>query len=300
MHRFLGLDLAWHDSGKTSALAVLEGNRTRVELVRVFEALQSDDDIVDAIAASAHVDATLAIDGPLIICNAIGQRECETAIGRRFGHADASAHTTNLTRFPNARSISITNRLSAAGWGHFVDPGSERERSGQWMFEVYPHPAHVVLFDLQRIIKYKKGTVARRRAGLIELRNAIVNHLGGAEPSLVTNALLRELVDRQLGAVRGGALKIYEDTLDALLCAFVGAHYWAWGAERNEMIGTMAGGYIVTPSRTVGGYEWSFRRPTVVGGGPVTMANGASGREAARVDESARRLFKPSIDDRRI
>jgi hypothetical protein len=66
------------------------------------------------------------------------------------------------------------------------------------------------------------------------------------------------LFDRQLEALRGGALKTYEDTLDALLCAFIAAHYWAWGAERNEMIGTMAEGYIETPSRTVGGLPWSF------------------------------------------
>jgi predicted RNase H-like nuclease len=128
------------------------------------------------------------------------------------------------------------------------------------VFEVYPHPAHVVLFDLQRIIKYKKGTVAQRRAGLIELRNAISRQLCGAVPSLVTNATLRELLDRPLESVRGEALKIYEDTLDALLCAFLAAYYWTWGAERNEMIGTMAGGYIVTPSRTVADQQWSFDR----------------------------------------
>ena len=81
---------------------------------------------------------------------------------------------------------------------------------------------------------------------------------------VVTNAALRELVDRPLESVRGEALKTYEDTLDALLCAFLAAHYWTWGAERNEMIGTMAGGYIVTPSRTVKGRLWSFDRATVV------------------------------------
>src|SRR5262249_11305937 len=153
MHRFLGLDLAWNDSGKSSALAILEGDRTQAKLVRVFESLRSEDDIVDAIAQSSNVDSVLAIDAPSIICNAIGQRACETTIGRRFGHADASAHTTNRTRFPNARSVSIASRLGAAGWRHFVDPASDRERSGRWVFEVYPHPVHVVLFNLQRIIK---------------------------------------------------------------------------------------------------------------------------------------------------
>lgn len=262
MHSFLGLDLAWYGSGKTSALAVLQGDSDRVELLRVFETLGSDEEILDAIASSMLPDAALGIDAPLVISNATGQRACETEIGRRFGHADASAHTSNLARFPNARSVSLANRLVAAGWRHQVNPASDQRCRGRCLFEVYPHPAHVVLFDLHRIIKYKKGSVALRRVGLTELRQAIVNEFGSAVPTLVTGAVLQQVVDRQLESLRGGALKAYEDTLDALLCAFIAAHYWAWGAERNEMIGTMAGGYIVTPSRTVGGHPWSFARPT--------------------------------------
>ena len=101
----------------------------------------------------------------------------------------------------------------------------------------------------------------------------MLNHLGGAAPGLVTNPALRELVGRPLESMRGKALKTYEDTLDALLCAFLAAHYWTWGAERNEMIGTMAGGYIVTPSRTVGGRHWSFGRARVVADGATTLPN---------------------------
>jgi hypothetical protein len=50
---------------------------------------------------------------------------------------------------------------------------------------------------------------------------SIVNHLGAAAPTLVIDAALRQLVDRPLEEVRGGELKTYEDTLDALLCAFI-------------------------------------------------------------------------------
>jgi predicted RNase H-like nuclease len=260
MHSFLGLDLAWYGRGKTSALAVLLGDRERVELVQVFETLGSDEEILKAIASSTLPDSALAIDAPLVISNATGQRACETEIGRRFGHADASAHTSNLARFPNARSVSIANRLVAAGWRHQVNPASDRRCRGRCLFEVYPHPVHVVLFDLHRIMKYKKGNMALRRAGLTTFRQAIMKHLGAAAPTLMAGALLHQVVDGQLEALRGGALKTYEDTLDALLCAFIAAHYWAWGAERNEMIGTMAEGYIVTPSRTVGGLPWSFER----------------------------------------
>ena len=41
---------------------------------------------------------------------------------------------------------------------------------GKWFFEVYPHPAHVVLFNREKIIKYKKGNVKLRREGLGEFQ----------------------------------------------------------------------------------------------------------------------------------
>ncbi len=42
-------------------------------------------------------------------------------------------------------------------------------------------------------------------------------------------------------------MKRYEDTLDAIFCAYLAWHCWRWGAERNEMFGTMEQGYIVVP-----------------------------------------------------
>jgi predicted RNase H-like nuclease len=258
MPTFLGLDLAWYGTGNSSAMAVLHGDGEEVQLVNVFEALQSDDEIFSALVTSAAPDTVLAIDAPLIICNASGQRPCESEIGRRFGRADASAHTSNLARFPDARSVRLADRLVAAGWRHSPDPASDRRCSGRSLFEIYPHPAHVVLFDLARIIKYKKGNLALKRAGLSDLRRAIQTNLAFASPALVGAPVLEELLRRELTGLRGRELKMYEDALDALLCAFVAAHYWAWGSERNEMIGTMTGGYIVTPSRTVRGLPWSF------------------------------------------
>jgi predicted RNase H-like nuclease len=32
-------------------------------------------------------------------------------------------------------------------------------------------------------------------------------------------------------------LKALEDQLDALLCAYIGAHWWYWGIERNLVLG---------------------------------------------------------------
>ena len=93
----------------------------------------------------------------------------------------------------------------------------------------------------------------------------------------------KNFLDRPVHVLRGGTLKAYEDALDALLCAFIAAHYWCWGAERNEMIGTMSGGYIVTPSKTFFGLPWSFDRPTREGTRPAAgLANTVSAGGTAR------------------
>ncbi len=40
-----------------------------------------------------------------------------------------------------------------------------------------------------------------------------------------------------------------EHRLDSLMSAYVAAHWWYWGRERNEVLGDAASGYIVVPHR---------------------------------------------------
>ena len=68
------------------------------------------------------------------------------------------------------------------------------------------------------------------------------------------------LVGSDLTQLGGRSTKAYEDSLDAVLCAYLAAHYWAWGDQRNEMIGTMEGSYIIVPTTTSGGIAWSHGR----------------------------------------
>jgi len=50
-------------------------------------------------------------------------------------------------------------------------------------------------------------------------------------------------------------LKALEDQLDALLCAYIGAHWWYWGIERNLVLGDRTTGYIVIPQLRSGEKE---------------------------------------------
>ena len=40
-----------------------------------------------------------------------------------------------------------------------------------------------------------------------------------------------------------------EHRLDSLMSAYVAAHWWYWGRERNDVLGDAASGYIVVPRR---------------------------------------------------
>lgn len=104
---FLGLDLAWRSSGNTSALAVLAGDQEQVELTALLPTLLADADILTAIEEQSTADSVLAVDAPLVIGNISGQRSCERLIGQRYGHADASAHTSNLN---------YSHHREASGW----------------------------------------------------------------------------------------------------------------------------------------------------------------------------------------
>ena len=48
---------------------------------------------------------------------------------------------------------------------------------------------------------------------------------------------------------RGPELKAMEHALDSLMSAYVAAHWWYWGRERNDVLGDAATGYIVVPRR---------------------------------------------------
>jgi predicted RNase H-like nuclease len=170
-------------------------------------------------------------------------------MARRFGRQGASCHSNNLTRTPRPAGVRLVNALAELGFRHDFDLARARGRRGRWLLEVYPHPALIRLFDLPRILAYKKGPVADRRRGLRRLQQLLTS-LATDDRGLIGSELLGALCARDVGELAGRALKEHEDSLDATLCAYLAYHCWRFGAERNEMIGDLATGYIVVPGAT--------------------------------------------------
>jgi predicted RNase H-like nuclease len=215
---FLGVDLGWH--GRPSGVARLMPFRTG-RLATHAEVLEW----IDQQAGTGP--AVVAVDAPLVIPNKAGMRPAEKAMHRAFGRYHAGCYPSHQG-MPFAENVRLfSHSLLDRGFAHLG-----REPRGQ--IEVHPHAASVQLFRLDRIIKYKRGTVAERRMGLERFRG-----------------LLEGLLREPLPAVpsRGSSLKAVEDMLDASLCAYLAWNWWHSGEAGNQVFGDAEQGYIVVPNR---------------------------------------------------
>lgn len=234
---FVGLDLAWGEKNQTGVAAVDSGGR-----VLHVGVAQDDDDIAAAVEPYVSGECLVAIDAPLIVKNPTGHRQCERDLNRDFQRFDAGARPafTERPEFKNPRGARIASML-----GLDLDPSSS---SGRRAIEVYPHPATIVLFGLDKTLKYKRGAFGDRQRELLRLMT-LIEDLDGATPRLRANRNVSwvELRKRIEAATRPGQLDRDEDPVDALLCAYI-ALYWYHRPEDVTIYGDVASGYIVAPT----------------------------------------------------
>ena len=234
---FVGLDLAWGEKKQTGVAAVDADGR----LLHVGIA-QDDAGIVDAVAPYTGEECIVAFDAPLVVNNPSGFRPAETEFNAVFQRFDAGAFPANTTNplFNPPRGAVLANTL-----GLDMDPGSTAERRA---IEVYPHPATVVLFGLEKVLKYKKGPFEERHGELLKLMT-LIEGLDDASPRLRANRSMAwvDLRRRVEAATRASQLDRDEDPVDAVMCAYI-ARYWYHRPEDVTIFGDVASGYIVTPS----------------------------------------------------
>ena len=240
MH-FVGVDLAWGQR-KPTGLAALEDDGRLVHVSTV----KTDDEIRSALAPYVDGACLVAIDAPLIVRNAAGNRPAEAALNRDFSRFHAGAHPSNMGK----PEFSTTPRgaVLAAALKLDMNPASRRRRRA---IEVYPHPATVSLFGLGRSLKYKDKSgrsVAELRSELLRLMELLEGLAGSRTPLQVSHHDgWKSLVAEVESAERKSDLRWVEDQVDAVVCAYV-----ALFAERRPAdittYGDFATGYIVTPT----------------------------------------------------
>lgn len=195
------------------------------------------DEILKAIQMCAgRQPDVIALDIPLAPVLIRGRRSADTAISRRYGRQWASTHTPSAKR-PGYVSTALFRQLSESGYDWMnvtkeLYPGNQ----GQCFLETYPHPVIVEMLGLDKRLPYK---VARRSKywpdlkpnerwqkialELDHLRAALASRISGIEDRIPVACSLLDSTPKSKHAV----LKGVEDTLDAVVCAFVGCEFLA-------------------------------------------------------------------------
>jgi predicted RNase H-like nuclease len=236
---FLGIDLGWQSGGSGLCCLEMAGDRLQLTHLDHCSSRTAVLDWVDQVAPS-KVSALVAVDAPTLIPNATGMRLCDRLAHKYFGKYDAGCYPANRGRPFAANLIEFGLALESRGFRHAPDIAPRVP--GRYQIELFPHPATIHFFRLAKILKYKKGRIGDRRPALEKLRTLQISTFPDLEPPLSWG-------EQTLPAIPTGgkALKVVEDQLDSLTCAYSGAHWWWWGRERNWVLGDHSG-YIVVPA----------------------------------------------------
>jgi histidinol-phosphate phosphatase family protein len=232
---FAGIDLAWSPRNRSGA-AILSSSG---HLLEATGGLGNDDEVLDWVqrVLPSGTPGLIAIDAPLAVPNETGWRPCDrdlAAVFRRFEASPYPANRRALSRYGGLRGEAIRKRLGHMGFRH--SPYIACQAVDRQLVEVFPHPATVALFDLDRSLKYKSRPgrdYPQRWQALTRLRDHLWC-LSLAKPPLHLTA---ELVGMELDGLRGKGFKEAEDLIDAVVCAYSALHAWYHGPKGYAVYG---------------------------------------------------------------
>ncbi len=225
--------------GKPSGFALLEWSGKRLQLIHLSRIGTHEQLSISINELVGPSPCWIGLDAPVLIRNRSGMRDADRVAHELFSRERAGCYPVNLGLPFASGVLQFVDGLRSFSFS--TDAPILRQMETRCLFEVYPHSASVRLFGLNRILPYKKGREASRRIALESYRKLIEESLASRRPSFVGNTL--PLIGPGLHG-----LKECEDQLDAVLCAYVAAHFWYWGLARNNILGNEENGWIVNPS----------------------------------------------------
>lgn len=169
--------------------------------------------------AGSKIDL-VAIDMPLSLETITGRRVSDNLISSLYGARGAGTHTPSTLR-PGKVSDELRIGFNLIGY-----PLAVAQISAPSIIEVYPHPALIELANAARRLPYKHSKIRKywphevpnaRRRLLFDVWQQIIELLDAKLRGVVTALALPSLDSR------GYELKAFEDKLDAVVCAWVGA-----------------------------------------------------------------------------
>lgn len=243
---FIGIDLAWSGRNRSGAATIAGGAGGGTLVDHVL--LTDDRSILDYIERhTGNGPAIVAVDAPLRVPNETGRRICEAELAAVFGRYQAGAHPANrrlLARDGVVRGEALVAALEQRNFTYTdqIVAGTPARA----VLEIYPHPAMVALFGLERTLKYKSkpGRSAAVQQAAWQDYQRHLRALAHADPPLRNH---EPLLDRDTTTLSGQRLKDYEDQVDALMCAYIALYAFRWGNQRCQTFGTLESGSIYTP-----------------------------------------------------
>jgi predicted RNase H-like nuclease len=239
MRAVLGIDAAWTLTEPSGVALVVESRgawrliaaepsykrfQIRAETGSPTQARPrgSRPDAAELLASAAKLCGSsvelVAIDMPLAYTPIIGRRAADDAVSHFYGARKCATHTPSASR-PGPISDALREGFEKAGY-----PLLTKSIASMGIIEVYPHPALVELANASGRLPYKTSRISaywpsatprQRRSRLFRQWRKIV--------ALLEN----EIADVKIGLPRlrldvsGVEVKAYEDTLDAIICAWV-------------------------------------------------------------------------------
>ena len=229
----LGVDLAWGEK-KSDGLCLFEVSRQRT-CVRAIDYTHGDEALVAWVQESiGDGSAMILVDAPLVCPNTTASRTVDKQISSMFWRQQAGCYSANSTNCK--RPIRIAKQLATCGF----EIGWHLNISDRLLIEVYPHPAIVRFFDLDRIVKYKKGRVAEKRQEFKRLQGLIRKCLPEQFPRFQMTPELDDLLNQSWS-------KEIEDCTDAFLCALIGYNHYLHDGAKSECVGDRKTGFILLP-----------------------------------------------------
>ena len=253
---FIGLDLAWSERSP-SGCAIIRGNR----LIAWTGQLGDNNDILRFIKTYIPAEAKrdmptdapviMGIDAPLRVPNISGSRRCDRELSTEWRAFQAGALPANrrlLTRGQSdstVRGEALVALLQQRLRFTEAAPIPKRTRD-RIVCEIYPHPAHVSLFNLEKTLKYKARSKRpyEERWDEMERYQRYLRELNRAHPPLKET---KKLMKTNVRLLRGKALKEHEDILDAISCAYIVKFLWHRGPRSARVYGDVVTGHIIVP-----------------------------------------------------
>ncbi|MDA8908717.1 MAG: DUF429 domain-containing protein [Verrucomicrobiales bacterium] len=231
----LGIDLAWGEKNPDGFTILefsggLENPPTHMETVLT----RGDDELFGKTKPFTICDRVMvAIDAPTICRNEEGSRPVDQECTREYRRYEAGCHPVN--RRLCARPFRVAQRFEEEGFVLTTDPGTPR-----FVSEVYPHPATIRLFGLEKTIKYKKGKVAQKRAEFSRYQDYLAEFLAEEMPWLADSGPHCQLLSLPW-------TKNIEDQVDSILCAAIAYRHLKYHGEKSEVLGDDLDGHMLIP-----------------------------------------------------